>query len=166
NRFDARLQLIVDEFDGPVATVFGATAQVAADPAPLRILVPTGGSPEAKLAMEIGLALAKASGGSLSALHVFNPDDNEALLRGVGRREGLSVLVDARRLGRRSGVDVEGLTVTSPRPMAEISRLSRTGRFDLLVLGVTLRRTETRFLSPRGFALVQSSGCPVLLVGR
>ena len=60
--------------------------------------------------LEIALALAKASGGTLTALHVFDPQDDTELLRGRARRQGLSVLVDARRLGKRSGVPVKGIT--------------------------------------------------------
>ena len=103
---------------GPFAIVLNG-ARAAAEPGtPLNILVPTGGTPEARLATEIALALAGASDGALTALHVFDPQDDTELLRGRARRQGLSVLVDARRLGKRSGVAVKGITATNPRPEA------------------------------------------------
>jgi nucleotide-binding universal stress UspA family protein len=94
-------------------------------------------TPDARLATEIALALAKASDGNLTALHVFDPQDDTELLRGRARRQGLSVLVDARRLGKRSGVPVKGITLTNSRPEAAILRTARVGRYNLVVVGTS-----------------------------
>ena len=166
NHFQDRLQRLVEVFDGPLAIALHGARSVTGLGQPLNILVPTGGTPEARLALEIALALAKASGGTLSVLHVFDPQDDTELLRGRARREGLSVLVDARRLGKRSGVPVKGLTVTNSRPEVEIRRAARAMRYDLIVLGTSLRQGEMRFLSPRSSALVRSLRSPLLLLAR
>ena len=128
--------------------------------------MPTGGSADARLATEIALALAAASRGTLTALHVFDPREDTLMLRGRARRLGMSVLVEAHRLGKRSGVAVKGLTATSTQPEAEIRRVARRGRYDLVVLGTSLRHGETKFLGPRTLALVQSLRTPVLLIAR
>jgi len=166
NRFDDQLQRLVEAFDGPLAIVLNGAPPTAEPDTPLDILVPTGGTPEARLATEIALALAKASDGVLTALHVFDPQDDTEMLRGRTRRQGLSVLVDARRLGKRSGVSVKGISVTNSRPEVEIRRAARAGRYDLVVVGTSLRRGETRFLSPRSSALIRSLRSPVLLIAR
>jgi nucleotide-binding universal stress UspA family protein len=166
NRFEERLQRLVEAFDGPLAIAFNGTSFGAEPGQPLDILVPTGGTPEARLAIEIALALAKASDGTLTALHVFDPQDDTELLRGRARRQGLSVLVDARRLGKRTGVPVKGVTVTNSRPEVEIRRAARAGRYHLVVVGTSLRQGEVRFLSPRSSALVRSLRSPVLLIAR
>jgi Kef-type K+ transport system membrane component KefB/nucleotide-binding universal stress UspA family protein len=164
SRFADQLQRLVETFDGPVGIVFnGPASGVKADGAP-SILVPTGGTPEARLATEIALALAKASDGELTALHVFDPEDETELLRGRSRRQGLSVLVDVRRLGKRSGVSVKGVTITDSRPEVAIQRAARAGRYDLIVVGTSLRQGEGRFLGPRSSALLRALQCPVLLV--
>jgi Kef-type K+ transport system membrane component KefB/nucleotide-binding universal stress UspA family protein len=165
-RFEEPLQGLADSFDGPIAIaangdLFGLSAD-----APIDILVPTDGSPESRLATEIAATLTGASRGTLTALHVFDPSEDTLMLRGRARRLGMSVLVDAHRLGRRSGVPVKGLTATATRPETEIRRIARRGRYDLIVLGTTLRRGESRFLGPRTLAIVQSLGAPVLLVAR
>jgi nucleotide-binding universal stress UspA family protein len=165
-RFETQLQRLVESFDGPVAIALNGGRGAANPDVALNILVPTGGTPEARLATEVALALAKASDGTLTALHVFDPQDDSELLRGRGRRHGMSVLVDARRSGRRSGVPVKGLTVTNSRPEAEIRRATRTGRYDLLVLGTSLRQGEAKFLGPRSWALVRAIRTPVLLIAR
>jgi K+:H+ antiporter len=166
NRFEEQLQRLVEAFDGPLAIVLNGARPATEPGAPLNILVPTGGTPEARLATEIALALAKASDGVLTALHVFDPQDDTEMLRGRARRQGLSVLADARRLGKRSGVSVRGITVTNSRPEVEIRRATRATRYDLVVVGTSLRLGETKFLSPRSSALVHSIRSPVLLIAR
>src|SRR5262249_5628577 len=69
-RFAEPLQRLVDVFDGPLAVALNGAFLSAEPPRPLRILVPTGGTPEAHLAMEVGLSLAKASGGTITVLNV------------------------------------------------------------------------------------------------
>jgi len=166
NRFEERLQRLVTGFDGPVAiAINGAGAAGPAD-VPIDILVPTGGEQDARLATEIALTLAKASHGTLTALHVFDPAEDTALLRGRGRRFGMSVLVDVHRLGKRSGVAVKGLTATNAKREAEIRRAVRGGRFDLVVMGTSLRQGETKFLGPRTTALLRRIQTPVLLIAR
>ena len=165
-RFEEPLHGLAAAFDGPIGVVInGGHFHLSLD-APLDILVPTGGSPEARLATEIALALAGASRGTLTVLHVFEPREDALMLRGRARRLGMSVLVDARRLGRRSGVPVKGLTATHARPESEITRIARSGRYDLVVLGTALRRGDAKFPGPRTLTIIQSLGMPVLLIGR
>jgi Kef-type K+ transport system membrane component KefB/nucleotide-binding universal stress UspA family protein len=164
--FEEKLQELLTKFAGPVAiAVNGAGAAGPAD-IPLDILLPASGTQDARLATEIALSLAHASKGKITALHVFHPQDDTALLRGRARRQGMSVLVDVHRLGKRSGVPVKGLTATNIHPEAEIRRALRGGRFDLMVLGTSLRQGETKFLGPRMANLLRGVRTPVLLIAR
>lgn len=163
--FEERLQRLVAAFDGPLAImVNGERADVTEGP--LDILVPTGGSPDARLATEIAMALAAASHGKLTALHVFDPGDDTLLLRGRGRRAGMSVLVGVHRMGKRAGVAVRGLTATNHHPEPEIRRAAVRGRYDLVVMGTTLRHGGAKFLSSRALSLTQKLRTPVLLIAR
>jgi nucleotide-binding universal stress UspA family protein len=166
NRFEGQLQRLVESFDGPLAIALNGPRSAAKPGGPLNILVPTGGTPDARLATEIALTLAKASDGNLTALHVFDPQDDTELLRGRARRQGLSVLVDARRLGKRSGVPVIGITLTHSRPEAAILRTVRLRRYALVVVGTSLRQAEAKFLGPRSAALLRALRIPVLLIAR
>ncbi len=165
-RFEARLQKLVDGFDGPVAiAVNGAGAAGPAD-IPLDILLPAAGTQDARLATEIAISLAGATKGNVTALHVFDPQADTAILRGRGRRAGMSVLVDVHRAGKRGGVAVKGLTATNIRPESEIRRAVRGGAFDLVVLGTSLRHGETKFLGPRTAGLLRVIRTPMLLIAR
>jgi Kef-type K+ transport system membrane component KefB/nucleotide-binding universal stress UspA family protein len=163
-RFDPQLQRLVTGFEGPVAiAVNGAGAAGPAD-VPLDILLPAAGTQDARLATEIAIALGDASKGSVTALHVFDPQADVALLRGRSRRLGLSLLVDIHRAGKRAGVPVKGMTATNVHPETEIRRALRGGQFDLVVLGTSLRQGETKFLGPRTAALLQVLRTPALLI--
>jgi nucleotide-binding universal stress UspA family protein len=165
-RFEERLQMLVNAFDGPVCiAVNGAGAAGPAD-VPLDILLPAAGTQDARLATEIALSLAGASKGRVTALHVFDPQDDIELLRGRGRRAGMSVLVDVHRAGKRNEVPVRGLTATNIKPEAEIRRAVRGGQFDLVVLGTSLRRGETKFLGPRTASLLRDMHTPALVITR
>ena len=87
-------------------------------------------------------------------------------LRGRARRQGLSVLVDACRLGKRNGVPVKGITLTHSRPEAAILRSVRFGRIDLVVVGTSLRQGEAKFLGRCSAALIRRLRAPVLLIAR
>jgi nucleotide-binding universal stress UspA family protein len=165
-RFAERLQQLVKGFDGPVAITINGNGAAGPADVPLDILLPAAGTQDARLATEIALSLAGASKGTVTALHVFDPQDDTALLRGRGRRAGMSVLVDVHRAGKRNGVPVRGMTATNIKPEVEIRRALRGGRFDLVVLGTSLRRGETKFLGPRTAALLRVMRTPALLIAR
>lgn len=165
-RFDAQLASLIDAFDGPVAITLNGARFNARLASGLSILVPTGGTAHARMATEIGLALAKATGGKLTVLHVFKPQAETTMLRGRARRLGMSVLVDARRLGKRRGVLVDTRTSMNARPESAIRRAASAGGYDLVVLGSSLRLGDRRFLGPGSEALVRAIQIPVLLIAR
>jgi len=165
-QFDERLQALVNAFDKPVAIAMNGAGAAGPVDVPIDILLPTSGTADARLATEIALALAHASKGTVAALHVFQPQDDTAVLRGRARRPGISLLVDAHRLGKRSGVPVRGLTATNSRPETVIRRSLRGGRFDLVVLGTSLRQGETKFLGPRTASLLRGIRTPALVIAR
>ena len=164
--FEEPLQGLVATFDGPIAILINGGRLAFEPDRRLDILVPTGGRPEARLATEIALALAGASGGALTVFHVFDPRVETMLVGGRSRRAGMSLLVDAHRLGKRGGVPVRGLTATNQRLDVEIRRAVRRERYDLVVLGASLRHGDARFLGPGVLGLVQSLDAPVLVVAR
>ena len=165
-RFEARLQKLVDGFDGPVAIAVNGVGAAGPADIPLDILLPAAGTQDTRLATEIAISLAGATKGNVTALHVFDPQADTAILRGRGRRAGMSVLVDVHRAGKRGGVPVKGLTATNIRPESEIRRAVRGGAFDLVVLGTSLRHGETKFLGPRTAGLLRAVRTPLLLIAR
>jgi Kef-type K+ transport system membrane component KefB/nucleotide-binding universal stress UspA family protein len=165
-KFAGVLDSLIAKFDGPVAITLNGSRFNFASGHPLSILVPTGGTAQARLATEIALALAKATKGTLTVLHVFDPKEDTDLLRGRARRLGASVLVDARQLGKRSEVQVKALTAVDSRPEEAIRRAAAAGGYDLVILGSSLHVGGSKFLGRRSAALVRALRTPVLLVAQ
>jgi nucleotide-binding universal stress UspA family protein len=94
--------------------------------------------------------------------------------RGIGRYgiaplqgspSGLvSLLATARRVGERNDVPLKAIYVTHASPEAAIERVARVGRYDLVVVGTSLREEATKFLGPRSSALLRNLNPPTLLV--
>jgi Kef-type K+ transport system membrane component KefB/nucleotide-binding universal stress UspA family protein len=164
--FDPRLQALAASFKGPIAIAFHGAGAAGPVDVPLDILLPTSGTADSRLATEIALAFAGASKGKVTALHVFQPREDTAMLRGRARRPGISLLVDAHRLGKLGGVPVKGLTATNDQPDKEISRVLRGGSFDLVVLDTSLRQGETKFLGSRMASLLGRIQTPALVIAR
>jgi Kef-type K+ transport system membrane component KefB len=166
HRFEVQIDRLIADFDRPVAIALNGDGGSGPRPG-CNILVPTGGAAHARLAIEVALSLARASGGRLTALHVFDPNEDTDMLRGRLRRGlGVAVLRDVRRLATRSEVPVELRTATHTRPELAIRRLARSGTFDLVVLGAALRVGERKFLGPRSAALIQAIKAPLLLIAQ
>ncbi|HEY7549618.1 MAG TPA: cation:proton antiporter [Hyphomicrobiaceae bacterium] len=165
HRFEPHLDRLLGSFDGPVAITFNGGGW--GNPRPLRILVPTAGAAHARMAAEIALALARATDGSITAFHVFDPQEDTDMLRGRLRRGlGVSVLRDVRRLAKRSEVPVEVQTAIHSRPELAIRRVAASAKFDLVVVGASLRVGERKFFGPRTASLVQDVEKPLLVVAQ
>jgi Kef-type K+ transport system membrane component KefB/nucleotide-binding universal stress UspA family protein len=164
-RFAGQLHSLVQSFDRPIAIALNARFGGDITGKPLNIMVPTAGERHARLATEVALALGRATGGRVTVFHVFNPQDDVDILRGRRQRGlGASVLQEARRLGKTSGVTVEAVTTTNARPDIAIRREVSSGSFDIVVVGAALRLGETKFLGPRTTALVRGIKAPILLI--
>lgn len=157
---------LLSAFDGPLALALNATASLAAATDPLRILVPSGGATEARLATEIAVALAQGSGGSVTVLHVFDADEASVALRRRTRRLGNSILADAKRFGKTYGVEVQGKAVFSATLARALHRAIAEGSYDLVVLGASLRFGERKSLGPRSLSLIEGIQKPILLIAK
>jgi Kef-type K+ transport system membrane component KefB/nucleotide-binding universal stress UspA family protein len=132
----------------------------------LNILVPTTGTDYSRRAAEVAVALAKASGGAITALHVSPPPDVVELIRRPREllQSGRALVREVEALGKREGVKVVPLVKARPVPEAAILRRIRRGRHNLLVLGVKVRPGEKLFFGRRTAALLENAPCSLLIV--
>ncbi len=132
----------------------------------LNILVPTTGTDYSRRAAEVAVALAKASGGTVTALHVSPPPAEADLIRRPREllQSGRVLVREIVELGRREGVKVNPLVKARPVPEAAILRRVRRGRHNLLVLGVKVRPGEKLFFGRRTAALLENAPCSLLIV--
>ena len=154
-----------EAFDGPLALAH-ARGEGNSD-GPLRILVPVTGSGVARRAAEIAFALARASGGRVTALYVSPSrrpgrgiaDSLTGLLRGEE-----AMLRDIVMLGESSGAAVRTAVRSGVPPEQAILRLVRNGHHDLIVMGVNRRPGESLSFGPVADSVLAGSTRAVLFV--
>lgn len=116
----------------------------------------------------MALALAQASGGSVTALHVTTQAQQSWQRRlGAEFASGTiaeAILLDIAALGNRSNVSVR--TLIRRRDAAESAILGEAtaGKYDLIVLGVGRRPGKTLSFGTVSAALIVQSDCSMLFV--
>jgi nucleotide-binding universal stress UspA family protein len=135
-----------------------------------RILVGLDGSAASRLALEQALALAKHTGGTVTALSVEERLPVYAATVGEVQDEDSykndyfrKIHDEARRLAAARGVPLE-TEIASGHAAAQLIRVAGTGGHDLLVLGHTGHsRLHHLFLGSTADRVVEHAPCPVLV---
>jgi nucleotide-binding universal stress UspA family protein len=127
----------------------------------LRILVPINGTPAARNAAEIALAIARPTGARVTALYVSATSD--ATRRGITRTQEEAVLKDIADLGERYDVSLN--TALQPKGNAESAILKNAnGTYNLIVMGVSQRPGDQLFFGNTANAILKKWKGAVLFV--
>ena len=138
--------------------------------ASLKILVPVTGTTVSRHGAELAIALAQASQGSVTALHVAS---GERRARSWQRHVGAAlapassadaVIREIVRLGDHYGVEVKGAVRSVSRPQEAILRQLEVGGNNLLVMGVSPRPGDQLFFGEVPADLLEQAECSVLFV--
>jgi len=136
----------------------------------LKILVPVTGTAISRQGAEVAIALAQASRGSVTALHVA---DGKRTQRSWGRQVGAAIapmssaeaiIREIVRLGDPYGVEVKGALRRSSTPQETILRQLKVGDYNLLVMGVSPRPGEQLFFGRVPAEALERAECSVLFV--
>ncbi len=132
----------------------------------LNILLPVTGTDYSRLAAEVAIALAKASGGHVTTLHVIPPETEIDVLRRPEEvvRLGRNIGNEVKKMGKREEVKVTTLLKRLKSPESAIVRRAAAGKHNLMVLGVKMRSGESAYFGRRIAVLIQKAECPMLLV--
>jgi Kef-type K+ transport system membrane component KefB/nucleotide-binding universal stress UspA family protein len=159
------------EFGGPfaIAIARGIDRQDTAAPR-LNILVPVTGTPVSRHGAEFAIALAQASRGSVTALHVAaGPRSPRSWQRQVGAAlapiSGADAIIrEIVRLGDRYGVDVKSAVRSRDTAQEAIARQLKSGNHNLLVMGVSPRPGAQLSFGQVPATLLEQAECSVLFV--
>jgi Kef-type K+ transport system membrane component KefB/nucleotide-binding universal stress UspA family protein len=164
--FNPEIEKIVSGFDGKVAIVVAKGRADDTEPGALDILVPITGSAYSRLAAEVAVAIAKASGGKLTALHVYQGVGEDVLARrNTGPVEvGMEIVSAVAALGEREGVHVKSLVRVHRDAERTILQQVSRGKHNLVVFGGESRTGEKLFFGHTITALVDRIACSVLIV--
>jgi nucleotide-binding universal stress UspA family protein len=133
-----------------------------------RILIPVNGTEVSRRGVEVGLALARATGANVTALYVTrastNAGDGKAgRRRQATRRNERAVFKDIRALAERYEVDLRLKTRANVAPDKAILDESKHG-YELIVLGVSRRPGDTLHFGNTAGAVLDRSNVSNLFV--
>ncbi len=161
--------MLASGFGGDVSLVF-ARGALATQPQSrqLRILLAVTGTAHSRRAVEVALALAHASNGSVTALHVAGTVTRQLWRRNLQLARALqdgneAILREIADLAQQYGTSLTSLLRTAAEPAAAILQELRRLSYDMVVLGVTRRPGETLALGTTARALLADSPQSVLL---
>lgn len=136
----------------------------------LNILVPVTGTPVSRQGAELAIALAQASHGSVTALHVAGGQTRpRSWRRHVGAAiapmsSAEAIIREIVRLGDPYGVEVKGAVRRIGTPQEAILRQLEVGRHNLLVMGVSRRPGEQLFFGQVPAEMLERAECSVIFV--
>ncbi|HKT72943.1 MAG TPA: cation:proton antiporter [Steroidobacteraceae bacterium] len=170
SQFDPQVTGNALAFAGPIAVVDARGAhQTGPMDAPLNVLVPITGTPVSRRGAELAIALAGASGGRVTALHI-GPGTARTSRR-WGDRFSVALVPDASgqaaireivELGTSYRVEVRGLLRERRTAEAAIKEEIERGGFNLLAIGVSPRPGEQLFFGDVAAALLEQASCSVV----
>jgi nucleotide-binding universal stress UspA family protein len=154
-------------FDGPLAVVI-ARGEHLEYPASsgLRILVPITGTDVSRRAADIAVALARTSEAPVAALYVTNTaaGNGSRRFRSSSHRHEEAILKDIVALGERYNRPIRTAVQVDVPPEEAILRKVRSGRHNLIVMGVNRRPGETLFFGNVAAAVLAQSKVSILFI--
>ncbi len=138
-RFSTSLQIMTSAFQGTSA-IATARGMLPERPQELRILLPVSGTERSVRAAEFGLAIAKAAGAHCALLLIVEPRQVRAIPRISDRgNDQWDVLNKVGAIADYYSVEIEKVVQQGPSPELSILRHARSGKYNLIVLGVSKR---------------------------
>ncbi|WFO74657.1 universal stress protein [Desulfurococcaceae archaeon MEX13E-LK6-19] len=136
-----------------------------------RILVAFDGSVYAKKALNIACALSLALGCRVRVVHVVDTTHVGIMVSGIGivlekslLEKGRSLIIEAKELAKKHGVDVE-VSLRRGHPADEIIREAKEWKADLIIMGSRgLGGFEKLLLGSVSDSVARLAPCPVLIV--
>lgn len=172
--FHAQIAASAAAFSGPFAITIarGADRSETTGSRP-NILVPATGTATSRRGAEFAIALAQASHGSVTALHFVPRSQGPGAARTWQREVGAAiapigspdaVIREIVRLGDPYGVVVKPATQSAGTSQDAILRQIKSGRHNLVVMGVSVRPGEQLDFGQTAAALVDQAECSLLFV--
>jgi Kef-type K+ transport system membrane component KefB/nucleotide-binding universal stress UspA family protein len=161
--------VLASGFGGHVSLVFArgqlAANQLSRQP---RILVAVTGTAHSRRAVEVALALAQASNGTVTALHVAGTVTRQMWRRNLQLARALqggdeAILREIAELAQQYGATLTALLRSAAEPAAGILQELRRIPYSMVVLGVTRRPGDTLALGATARAVLADSPQSVLL---
>jgi Kef-type K+ transport system membrane component KefB/nucleotide-binding universal stress UspA family protein len=171
DRFHVQITRTAVRFGGPFAVVIARGEHRERNiQAPLRILVPVNGTASSRHGAELAISLARAAGGSVTALHLASRfgerrgwRERPGELLGADTNADL-IIRDVIQLGKAYNVNVRGAVRSRRTAENAILQAIRLERYNLVVMGVTPRLGDELFFGDVAAELLARAQCSLLFV--
>jgi Kef-type K+ transport system membrane component KefB/nucleotide-binding universal stress UspA family protein len=154
-------------FDGALAIALARGEHLEEAPADkFRILVPITGTDVSRRAAEVAVAIARATDAPVTALYVSNKAGGNGASRfsSPTHRHEEAILKDIVALGERYDRPIRTSLKADIAPEEAILRKVRSGRHNLIVMGVNRRPGETLFFGNVAAAVLRQAKVSILFV--
>ncbi|HEY4214573.1 MAG TPA: cation:proton antiporter [Steroidobacteraceae bacterium] len=167
-RLDPQISRDATDFGGPfcIALAQGPHANTEV-PSRLRVLVPITGTRASRQGAEMAIALAQASYGTVTAIHISGPTDKPIAWSrhfDTALAPEKAALAEIERMGEHYGVEVRGALRRSGNARAAILQEIKVGHHDLLVMGVSPHSSERLFFGEVAAGVLAGAQCSLLLL--
>jgi nucleotide-binding universal stress UspA family protein len=167
--FDARVNAIANRFEGPLAVASArGTHEEDTMNSRLNVLVPLTGTEVSLHAMEVGVAIARASAAPITALYISAGESARGAGRlrasGQSRQRAEAVLKEAVEVADRYGVAMRTAIKRSAAIAETILREAGANRHTLIVMGVSRRPGDSLFFGDVAAAILERSSRSILFV--
>jgi nucleotide-binding universal stress UspA family protein len=158
------LARIAAGFDGPLGVVLGRGAHVEDPSSGFRLLVPVSGNNVSRRAAEVAVALARAQDVPITFLYVASGDRKGRRGMRVLHQHEQAVLKELVTWAERYDTKARTAIRTDMTPQEAILRELRSGRFDLVVMGVNRRPGDALFFGNVAGDVIEQSKVSILLL--
>jgi nucleotide-binding universal stress UspA family protein len=167
--FAAPVDAIAAQFEGPLAVAVARGVHLEDTMhSRLNVLVPITGTEVSLQGMEVGIAIARASGAPITALYVSSREAARRARRlrspRQSREHAESILRQAVEMADRYDVEVRTAVKKSAAPLDAILREAGSTRHTLIVMGVNRRPGDTLFFGDVAAAVLERSARSILFV--
>jgi Kef-type K+ transport system membrane component KefB/nucleotide-binding universal stress UspA family protein len=151
-------------FDGPLGVVLGRGRLLEQPTTRLRILVPVSGNNVSRRAAEVAVMLARAQDMPITFLYVTGGKDKKNGGRSTLHRQEQAALKELVTWAERYDTEARTTIRVDMSPQDAILRELRSGRYDLVVMGVNRRPGEALFFGNVAGAVIEGADTSLMLL--
>jgi Kef-type K+ transport system membrane component KefB/nucleotide-binding universal stress UspA family protein len=165
--FDEGVSRIAAAFEGPLAIVAGNGDHLREPQrTPLRTLVPVTGNEVSRRAADAAVAIARACGGTMTALYVATSAANDGRKRRAfrARRQEQAIMRDIVEMADHRDVTVRPVVHSDVAARDAILAEAKKRAHDLIIMGVSRRPGDKLFFGETAAAVLENSPVSIVFV--
>ncbi len=162
--FSKEVSRIAQAFEGPTALAIGRDTGLDLQRFPAGILVPVAGTDVSRRAAELAIAVARACECPLTALYVASTGGSDTRRSRAAREQERAITKEVITIADHYDVEVRTVTNWRVAPDKAIIAAARTGKQDLIIMGVSRRPGERLFFGDTASAVLEHAPASIMFL--